>query len=375
MLPTRLPSGDAVGSTFAAVTDSRSKLLELEQIAWTVQSSVRATRAQEDLLRRGCGEHERRLRHLEKEQAAAREDFRAERLEPLLRAEAQAAEGLRREQAAEAAAQQAAERQRGQVLDLSGDCGSLLLGSVDDSHSSSEAARALALLRTALPAAHAARRAGGVEEALRILEEERADVRAMLLGLPGGSKPSADGPEALCEEAAALRSEVKRVEAAARRKLSRAEDLRSQALAAAEAHGDAEDALLEAATLRRETGLWRRQQAEWEKSQARMLQLTGDLQHERESCAQRQALVAKRLRELKRELPAEGGDRMLEEIRTENSTLQREINRLEQEKAELLKKKEGLVSFVNSRMTGLQATPGGAAPEEPRGRGCYPPSP
>merc|ERR1719158_2140566 len=66
---------------------------------------------------------------------------------------------------------------------------------------------------------------------------------------------------------------------------------------------DVEDRLCEAADLRRENDVMRRQQSQWQKSQLRMLRLIEDMQRKRHRDVQSQATVAARLSELQKELP------------------------------------------------------------------------
>merc|ERR1719217_1335253 len=60
------------------------------------------------------------------------------------------------------------------------------------------------------------------------------------------------------------------------------------------AAADVEDRLCEAADLRRENDVMRRQQSQWQKSQLRMLRLIEDMQRKRYRDVQSQATVAAR---------------------------------------------------------------------------------
>merc|ERR1712079_964995 len=113
--------------------------------------------------------------------------------------------------------------------------------------------------------------------------------------------------------------------------------------------------------LNQECGLWRPQQAEWERSQVRLLRLVADLQFQRAKGTGSQALVISRLGELQRELQllssprrqqqcVDNGkiDMRLQEVLAQNVALNRQVGDLERERVELAKRREALLSLDGS---------------------------
>jgi len=151
-----------------------------------------------------------------------------------------------------------------------------------------------------------------------------------------------------------------------------------------------DDCLAEAKTMGRESALMRQQQAEWERSQFRMLRLTDDLQRQRVRGAQSQALVATRIGELQRDLPLQqlraihgaaeaiGGppSALMVANQAENADLRQQISMLENERQDLLHKRTNLASYLRSNgASGIDPQPPLSGYSELRPASAYPSSP
>eukprot|EP00930_Biecheleria_cincta_P096958 TRINITY_DN8871_c0_g2_i1.p1 TRINITY_DN8871_c0_g2~~TRINITY_DN8871_c0_g2_i1.p1 ORF type:complete len:458 (-),score=114.31 TRINITY_DN8871_c0_g2_i1:623-1900(-) len=193
---------------------------------------------------------------------------------------------------------------REKVLDLSADCGVLLLSTGEDQLQNSEEAFFQQLRRT-LPAEHRARRETSLSAMLEVLESERDTVAAVL---SGHEDPQLRAARHETEE---LARQLARLEEEALQKTRRLQRVTAEARLAGEALASIDDRLAEAAALRKENELLTRQQAEWRRSESRMLQLAEGLQCEHNKGTHSQALLAARMVDLQREMlaPAAGKDR------------------------------------------------------------------
>jgi len=257
-----------------------------------------------------------------------------------------------------------------QVLDLSADCGSLLLdATVDEQHDIEEASQFIQILKASLPTPHQAQHAESLNELLGQLEAELPMVQAALQHQTGIVVAGLDPLSALQDDVEELREEVQSAEAGAQKWVDRAEEAEVEAssIARRDAFYD-EDRLAEAAMLNHECGLWRPQQAEWERSQVRLLRLFADLQFQRAKGTGSQSLVVSRLGELQHELqllssPRRQQQRLhdsridgrLQEVLVQNVALNRQVRDLERERVELAKRRQALLSLDASSGTNHSA--------------------
>jgi len=354
---------------------SGERLRWLEMEAERQRDAALTARSRSDSLAEQVAALEAEVLSAEESQAGSVVDLECESVQALERSEAGLLHRIRTDRSEEATAAKAAEELRARILDLSGDCGALLLGSTAaDQRCDVEAARAFAMLQQALPPAHPALAARSLDPLLERLEDEHAEVRGKLLQPTSGT---GDPPLMILRaDVDELHREVKEAEAEVRETVGRAATAECDAEDARQEITYLDDRQAEVAGLRRDSELLRRQKAEWQGSQVRMLRLLEDLQRQRARGAETQALVATRLGELQRDLPLgaglraslrSGSGRKLEEVLGENETMRQKLSILEAEKAELLRKQQGLMAFVRSKMPHLEAGLGG--------RGCYPPSP
>jgi len=378
---------------------------DLDQRARRAQSGLSAARAHEEMLLLECSELERQLRqHAPAGTTTTQEGGGCqdgERLLDELRAqEAELIAKVAQSEKEEEVTSQAVQQLQAQVLDLSADCGSLLLdATMDEQRDIGEAAQFIQILKASLPATHQAQRAKSLNELLGQFEAELPVVQAALQHKSGVGVAGLDPLSALQDDVEELREEVKSAEAEAHNSVDRAEEAEVEAsvIARRDALYD-EDRLAEAARLNQECGLWRPQQAEWERSQVRLLRLVADLQFQRAKGTGSQALVVSRLGELQCELQLLSSprrqqqsvddskiDMRLQEVLAQNIALNRQVGDLERERVELAKRREALLSLDGSLGNNHSTCKAGeshaltlAPPQQQQllgGSSCYPPSP
>lgn len=241
-----------------------------------------------------------------------------------------------------------------QVLDESSNMGMLLMPS-----GRFDGKALLADLASGLPPSHPVRKVSGLEEAMMLLEEERDVVHEVLTGSRGGEVKAAR------QDVEQLRRQLARLQEEENEKASRLEAVQAEMRDSDELN-EIDDCLAEASMLRKESGLLRRHQAEWQRSEYRMVALLKDASgRSKESKGQSPMLS-----------PSEDPSHELREVLRRNSLLQERVQELEQEKMDLVHSQQGLISFIKSKMPLLE---NGAAHSQVTGGhsylSAYPPSP
>eukprot|EP00933_Yihiella_yeosuensis_P025870 TRINITY_DN20065_c0_g3_i2.p1 TRINITY_DN20065_c0_g3~~TRINITY_DN20065_c0_g3_i2.p1 ORF type:complete len:570 (-),score=172.22 TRINITY_DN20065_c0_g3_i2:87-1565(-) len=348
------------GSAQAAVEELRSGELQAFEEADAAQSRERE-------LEERVAKLERCLKGQEHGEVAENKLRNLEEQERQLTAE------VRQERHSELEAHEAAKSLKERVLDLSADCGQLILGDSHQDLRKSEQAAALLLHRLLPQKNNTSAAEVNLVNFLELLEEEREAVVALAedqVPLDGGNRRL----EEVQEEVELLANQLAQLEEDALKKARQLTQVEAQAQLAGQAMAEIDDRLGEACTLRKENQLLQRQQDEWRRSEARMMQLATDLQGQKSKGAQSQAVLAARLMELKRELlpstGARGSDRrdadrsgssrgaladQLSLVEETNKELRQRIRRLEDEKAQLVHHQRGLDSFFRSRVPDIEA--------------------
>jgi len=384
----------------AEVTTEREKLRQLEQRAWRAQNAVRASEAHEDLLQAHRKDLERKLNDVQAQLtwmtpspdgAPAGVAAEAEQLPSLERVEAGLSERLRQSGQEELAAQQVVKRLQSALQDLESDVGALWLDT--SSMGNQEAVHVHAVLVAALPplpgstGGHPATLDGLLENLDKQFQATHEELQIDTARGSGWQAREEERLERIDREIAELKAEAdESAEEASRFQVEVKKIPRATA--------DLEDRLCEAADLRRENDVMRRQQSQWQKSQLRMLRLIEDMQRKRYRDVQSQATVAARLTELQRELPLQditgpatgGNDRSsmlsypssrspsppksrdmmfgspgsmaggsrLNAIWSDNVALKSRARRLEEEREDLIRSQEGLIKMAQSNLPSIQ---------------------
>jgi len=373
---------DVEGSSSEAQQE-RATLRQLEQRAWRAQNAVRASEAHEDLLQAHRKDLERKLREVQAEtdelsSASRRLADEGQQLPALEQWEAGLAERVHQGTEAEVSALQATEDLQKNVLELENECGALWLDiTLAGNRRSSEAVQLCASLRAALATPEQAPPLT-LEQLLAQLEAQREERQT---DLQTDSRIFHLRDQEYCK---LLEGELRDASHEAHTESEQAAALKAEIALGSRAVKDAEDRMSEAASLRRENDVARRQQQVWQTSQLRMLRLIEDMQRQRVRDVQSQATVAARLADLQRDLPlrelslgirkvertspasrsqssksfgspgdpnfpARGPSR-LNALWSDNVALKSQLRRLEEEKEELIKSQEGLIRLVKSKM-------------------------
>jgi hypothetical protein len=394
----------------AEVQQERAAVRQLEQRAWRAQNAVRASEAHEDLLQAHRKDLERKLGDVQAQigfLTPSRDGMQAgviteaQQLQSVEKYEAAMSNRARQSGQEELASQQVVMRLQQKMQTLEHDVQALWQdASVVPAMGNQEAADIRAILVAALPPASGS--SGGhpatLDQLLQKLETQRHVVREELqIDKERGSGWQAREQERLDR----IAKEIVELNSEAEANIEEASRYQAQMKALPRACMDVEDRLCEAADLRRENDVMRRQQSQWQKSQLRMLRLIEDMQRKRYRDVQSQATVAARLSELQRDLPIQDlsiaagvappsvtarsampsypssrspsppksrdtfgspgdpemlpkGASRLNSIWSDNVALQSKLRRLEDEREELIRSQENLIKVVKSKMPTIE---------------------
>lgn len=260
------------------------------------------------MVKAGALELESGKKRLNECSLAADELEASRQLSALEATEAALLEDVEKQRALESVEELAVEQMQGQIVDLSGECGMILLECAGESdRDGADDDRALAMLRGVLPASYFGKEIS-LEELLMLLERQRTEICDLLraadtsaavdseIGLTGDPlQRSGREVEWMRQEVQSLQAETQSQFRASSEMESEVEDVKRAA------HEDLDDCEIELSEVRRETELLRRQQTECQQAQVRMLRLIDELQRERVKGVHAQAVVATRLGELQRD--------------------------------------------------------------------------
>lgn len=281
--------------------------------------------------------------------------------------EALTGERARSSRNSELRAMENAQEFRQRVLELRGDCDALVLSAAaDKDRFDLETEHIKSILLDSFPKDHPMRQAPSLDHLLEAMVFELPNIKA------ASSRWSADrGTEndpamrQLQQEVEDLVQRLSQAEVEARQESKRHDEVAKESRTCREDLSEFNDFMAEVALLRKESDYMRRQQAEWERTQFRMLHLADDLQKQRIKATQSQALLATRVGDLQRELPLEdlwarrSGESAVP--RGHNAALREDIARLERENAKLVSQSQGLSLYLRS--SGSKAPPSTAVAE------------
>eukprot|EP00928_Gymnodinium_smaydae_P090168 TRINITY_DN74009_c0_g1_i1.p1 TRINITY_DN74009_c0_g1~~TRINITY_DN74009_c0_g1_i1.p1 ORF type:complete len:609 (-),score=111.42 TRINITY_DN74009_c0_g1_i1:255-2036(-) len=328
----------------------------------------------------------------------------------LSRLEAELSDAVSNQLVSEAAALRVVDDLQTQVLDLSGECGALMLGakSTKERDGGALARRLASVLQAALPTGTCNSEGIYLDDILDRLINEAPQVRAMLRVASASDAEVCDATTAGNEgdvawstlqsrnEVRKLRRQLTEVESDLREQRQTAEELDSESQALQRLTRDElDDYEVELAEMQRENDLLRKQQPEWQRTQTRMLRLISDLQRKQSELARANANkpsfdVESSSASVKstpspkgqngRRLwlsdypPSPSADalscvgnshsaepdaiakdmRRLAAARSEGEALRQQMAKLEQEKSGLINSQQSLISYVQEKIPQLQ---------------------
>ncbi|CAE8646915.1 unnamed protein product [Polarella glacialis] len=340
--------------------EGEALLLHLRDTEKEVVAEAREARIRAEALKLRIAQLEADLRETTREGIPPLKD----RVAFLEEEEKELLEQVRRNRQTEQAAQQAAEQLRERVLDLSGDCGAMLLGASVEDNSLQATFDGLCQM---LPTGHPALQEKSLDCMLAVLEAEREAVLACLIASEAGGDAQLKGDRQQADELARQLAELEEKALQTTRRLTAVE---AETRVTGGMMENVDDRLTKAATLRKENQLMLRQQAEWKRSEARMLRLADDLQTQRARGATGgHENLPLDLADAKMLEVASRDREQLALVAQANHEMSQRIIQLEEEKAHLIHSQRGLESFIRSRVPDIEAKLAGAVLSH------YPPSP